>query len=137
VVGRRGQELDLDIFRLAGFVGLSRVPPPLAHHPSDVFASAVLGYSIAHYVVCPWLVPQIDASVPITKLSANDCLSKVSTPQTDLTYLKLLETGKITSHRFLIIDALMQIDMFHSFVMHTCSDGSGGEEPKRDSSDGL
>jgi PAP2 superfamily protein len=37
-------------FGLAGLVGLSRVPLQ-SHYPSDVFAGAVLGYSIAHYVV--------------------------------------------------------------------------------------
>jgi membrane-associated phospholipid phosphatase len=31
-------------------VGFSRVPLQ-AHYPSDVFAGAVLGYTIAHYVV--------------------------------------------------------------------------------------
>jgi membrane-associated phospholipid phosphatase len=37
-------------FGLAGLVGFSRLPLQ-AHYPSDVFAGAVLGYSIAHYVV--------------------------------------------------------------------------------------
>ena len=37
-------------FGLAGLVGFSRMPLQ-AHYPSDVFAGAVLGYSIAHYVV--------------------------------------------------------------------------------------
>jgi membrane-associated phospholipid phosphatase len=37
-------------FGLAGLVGFSRVPLQ-SHYPSDVFAGAVLGYSIAHYVV--------------------------------------------------------------------------------------
>ena len=35
---------------LAGLIGCSRVPLQ-AHYPSDVFAGAVLGYVIAHYVV--------------------------------------------------------------------------------------
>lgn len=37
-------------YGLAGLVGFSRVPPQ-AHFPSDVFAGAVLGYAISHYVV--------------------------------------------------------------------------------------
>lgn len=37
-------------FGLAGLVGFSRVTLE-SHYPSDVFAGAVLGYSIAHYVV--------------------------------------------------------------------------------------
>jgi membrane-associated phospholipid phosphatase len=37
-------------FGLAGLVGCSRIPLQ-AHYPSDVFAGAVLGYTIAHYVV--------------------------------------------------------------------------------------
>jgi membrane-associated phospholipid phosphatase len=37
-------------FGLAGLVGFSRLPLQ-AHYPSDVFAGAVLGYTIAHYVV--------------------------------------------------------------------------------------
>ena len=54
-------------------------------------------HSIAHYVVRPWIVLQINALIPIIILIANDCLLKVSTPQAELTYLELLETGKITS----------------------------------------
>jgi len=37
-------------FGLAGLVGFSRVPLQ-AHYASDIFAGAVLGYSIAHYAV--------------------------------------------------------------------------------------
>ena len=37
-------------FGLAGLVGFSRLPLQ-ARYPSDVFAGAVLGYSIAHYAV--------------------------------------------------------------------------------------
>jgi len=37
-------------YGLAGVVGFSRVSLQ-AHHPSDVFAGAVLGYAIAHYTV--------------------------------------------------------------------------------------
>jgi len=37
-------------FGLAGFVSFSRLPLH-AHYPSDLFAGAVLGYSIAHFVV--------------------------------------------------------------------------------------
>jgi membrane-associated phospholipid phosphatase len=37
-------------FGLAGLIGCSRVPLQ-AHYPSDVFAGAVLGFTIAHYVV--------------------------------------------------------------------------------------
>jgi membrane-associated phospholipid phosphatase len=37
-------------FGLAGLVGFSRLPLQ-AHYSSDVFAGAVLGYSIAHYAV--------------------------------------------------------------------------------------
>ena len=37
-------------YGLAGGVGFSRVPTQ-AHFPSDVFAGAVLGYTISHYVV--------------------------------------------------------------------------------------
>lgn len=37
-------------FGLAGVVGFSRLPLE-AHYASDVFAGAVLGYTIAHYVV--------------------------------------------------------------------------------------
>jgi len=60
-------------------------------------------------VVRPWIVLQINALIPIIILIANDSPLKVSTPQAELTYLESLETGKITSHRFLIIDALMQM----------------------------
>jgi membrane-associated phospholipid phosphatase len=35
---------------LAGLVGFSRVPLQ-SHFPSDVFAGAVLGYTISRYVV--------------------------------------------------------------------------------------
>jgi len=37
-------------YGLAGLVGFSRVSLQ-SHHPSDVFAGAVLGYAIAHYTV--------------------------------------------------------------------------------------
>ncbi len=37
-------------YGLAGLVGFSRIPLQ-AHFPSDVFAGAVLGYTISHYVV--------------------------------------------------------------------------------------
>jgi hypothetical protein len=37
-------------YGLAGLVGFSRVSLQ-SHHPSDVFAGAVLGYGIAHYTV--------------------------------------------------------------------------------------
>lgn len=37
-------------FGLAGLVGFSRVTTQ-AHFPSDVFAGAVLGYSITHFIV--------------------------------------------------------------------------------------
>lgn len=37
-------------FGLAGLVGFSRLPLQ-AHYPSDVFAGAVLGYTITHFVV--------------------------------------------------------------------------------------
>jgi hypothetical protein len=37
-------------YGLAGLVGFSRVSLQ-SHHPSDVFAGAVLGYTIAHYTV--------------------------------------------------------------------------------------
>jgi hypothetical protein len=47
-------------------------------------AAVPLPESIAHYVVRPWLVPQIDAPVPIPIFSANQCLSKVSTTQAEL-----------------------------------------------------
>lgn len=49
--------------------------------------------SLAHYVVRPWIVLQINALIPIIILIANDSLLKVSTPQAELTYLELLETG--------------------------------------------
>jgi hypothetical protein len=110
VVGSRvrGQELDLDIFRLAGFAGFSRVAAA-----SPLFIRRICRrcaqHIIAHYVVRPWIVLQINALIPIIILIANDSLLKVSTPQAELTYLELLGIGKIASHRLLIIDALMQM----------------------------
>ena len=47
---RRHRWVPWAAYGLAGLVGLSRITLQ-AHFPSDVFAGAVLGYSISHYVV--------------------------------------------------------------------------------------